>query len=137
MAATKFVCVLRSARVFDAKEDGWSETVALTLPEEIDGYVVDQETGEKKLDKVNQVSFFIGQVIKALATDADVSAFLTAKSREERIQLLPVLLAGATVTMTSEHDKANNKFLRELPQIAVSEQNKTRIARALDQLFGF
>lgn len=137
MATIKFENGVRNARVFDAKEEGWSETISLTIDGEIDGYTFNEETGEKELTKVNQISVFVPEVIKALSVNPDLAAFLTAKKKEERLLILPVLLAGAKMKHTSEHIEAEKKMLREIESISVSDVMMSRIQKALDQLFGF
>lgn len=137
MATIKLESVINRSMVFNEKEEGWSKTISLTLSTEVDGYTFNEETGEKELVNVNQISFFVPEVIKALSVNADVAAFLTAKDKDERYKLLPVLLAGAKMKHTSEHIEAEKKMLREIESITVSDVMMSRIQKALDQLFGF
>lgn len=124
------------AQVFEPQTEGWSETVAINFSEEIDGYVVNKETGEKESAKVKHLSVFIGDVIKALATNASVSAFLAAKSRDDKKKLIPVLLAGATVSFSRTHDEKEHEYLTEDMVITISDAMLARIEKSLDSLFG-
>lgn len=137
MAAIKINSSVRSARVFAPKEEGWSETVAIVMADEFDGYQFSEETGEKMLVQTNQVSVFISEIIKVLSLNADLSAFLTAKTREERVQLLPVLMAGSKIKMSREHLEDEKKFITVIEEIVVSDVMMARVQKALDQLFGF
>lgn len=137
MAAIKIESELRFARVFNPKEEGWSESMNLTLVAPVAGYEVNKETGEKVAGQVDAVSFFIGDVVKALSHDADVSAFLVAKTKEERLQLLPVLLAGAKMIHTAEDIADEKKMLRNIEKIVITPVMLSRVQKALDQLFGF
>lgn len=137
MAALRFAMCAKRAQVFAPKEEGWSESVSISLPEEIDGYAINQDTGEKELTKVNTISVFIGDVIKAMANNPSVSAFLTAKSREEKIQIIPVLLAGAKVEYTREHLESEKQFITVITNITMTDMMLARIEKALDALLGF
>lgn len=137
MATIKLESVINRSMVFNEKEEGWSKTISLTLSTEVDGYQFNDETGEKELVKTNQLSFFVPEVIKALSVNADVAAFLTAKSKEERETLLPVLLAGSKMKHTAEHLTDEKKMLRVIEEIVISDVMMTRVQKALDQLFGF
>lgn len=137
MSAVKHSTCAKRAQVFAPKEEGWSESVSINFNEEIDGYVINEETGEKELTKVSSLSVFIGDVIKAMANNPSVSAFLTAKSREEKIIILPVLLAGAKVEYIREHIESEKKFITELLNITLTDMMLARIEKALDALLGF
>lgn len=124
--------------IFAPKEEGWSESVNINLSTPVEGYKVNEETGEKELTEVDSISFFIGDVIKCLASsDSNVGAFLTAKCREEKLKIIPVLMAGAEVEHTSDHVVKDKKILRELTKITLTAANLERINKALDSLFGF
>lgn len=124
------------AQVFAPKEENWSETVCLHIDEEIDGMQITD--GVKNAAKVKQISFFVGDVFKAMAnTNSDVAAFLAAKSREQKIAMLPILLANASVQHDAEYLEDKQEFIRELTTITLSDSNLERIKAALDKLFGF
>lgn len=124
------------AQVFEPQTEGWSESVSISFNEEIDGYLIDKETGEKKEAKVKHLSVFIGDVIKALATNASVAAFLAAKSRDDKKKLIPVLLAGAKVDFNRTHDDKEHEWITDNIVITISDAMLARIEKSLDSLFG-
>lgn len=137
MAAVKFESTIKRAPIFEAKEDGWSETVDITFEDKCDGYVFNKETGEKEFTKVNHLSFFTSELIKVLSEDSDIAGFLAAKTHNERLKLLPVLLSGAKIIIILEHDGTNKKMLHSVERVILTEAMMTRIQKALDELFGF
>lgn len=125
------------AQVFAPKEENWSETIALHVTEELDGMQYDA-AGVKSQAKVKVISFFVGDVLKAMAnTDADVAAFLAAKTREQKATMLPMLLANATVSHNYEYMEDKQEYIRELTTIKLTDAMLNRIKAALDSLFGF
>lgn len=138
MAAVNFELVSRMAQVFNPREDGWSESVKLTFNGEIDGFIVNPDTQVKEAGRVNHISVFIGEVVRGLcAADATVAAFLAAKSHEQKLQLVPMLLSNAKVKFTRELDAENNQYITEIESIHISEQFLQMIAKALADLFKF
>lgn len=137
MAATAYTLNVLSAHCFAPKEENWSETVNIKFTEEVDGYIVDEQKG-KVLTKVKNLSFFIGDVIKGLcAASDDVAAFLAAKSRDEKIRLVPMLLSASVMDIDIEILNDENKAIHTITSIVVNDAMQKRIEKALDQLFGF
>lgn len=137
MAATAYSLNVISAQVFEPKEENWSETVNVKFTEEVDGYVVDEKKG-KVLTKVKNVSFFIGDIIKALcAANGDVAAFLAAKKHDEKVRLIPMLLAASVLNLEVEVKEDEQKAFHTALDITVNDAMQQRITKALDALFGF
>lgn len=137
MPAVKVKSCVNRAQIFAPKEEGWSESVNISLNEDIDGYVINKETGEKELAKVNHISVFIGDIIKVMSSNPSIGAFFAAKSKDEKIILLPVLLAGAKIEYTREHIEEDKNFLTVITSITISDAMLARIEKALDALLGF
>lgn len=138
MAANEMSVVVRMAQVFNPKEEGWSETVNMVMTTEFEGMVQNKETGLKEKTDVNRVSVFIGDVVRGLAAaDASVAAFLAAKSHDEKVKLIPMLLSNSTVKMTREFDEDENEFITEIVEITIADQFLTMIREAIAKLFAF
>lgn len=126
------------AQVFDPKEEGWSESVNLNLAAPIEGMRINPDTQIKERAEVNSVSVFIGEVIKALcAGDSSVAAFLAAKSKEDKVKLIPMLVANAEIDFTREYVEAENEYHTTIEKIIVSDSIKALINNALEKLFSF
>lgn len=126
------------AQAFAPKEEGWSETIKMTFDGEIDGMVTDKETGVKKQEKVNYISVFVSEIIKAMCeSDANLSAFLSAKKHDEKVTLVAMMLADADITIESTFVEEEQKYIRTITNIVVPPAMMTRVNNALDKLFGF
>lgn len=139
MTAIKISSAVTRAQVFPAKEEGWSEQVALHVADEFDGFTVDDD-GVKTAAKVSYISVFKGDVIKALsATNAQVGAFLSAKSADEKLKLLPIILNGAKIEFTRELTKEDDveMYLTAIEKIEIDAQFLSMIQDALKSLFMF
>lgn len=137
MATIKVKSNVKRVTVFAPKEEGWSESVNINLSTPIEGYQFNEETGDKELTQVDAVSVFIGDVIKALCENASLAAFCAAKSKEDKVKLIPVLLAGADIQITREHIESEKKYVTTIEKITVSDLMLARIEKALDALLGF
>lgn len=138
MATISMSSAVTRAQVFESKEEGWSETVNLTLAAPIEGMKINPETQLKEKGEVNSVSVFIGDVIKALCNgDAGVSAFLAAKNREEKLKLVPMLVANAEIDFDREYFEDENEYHTTLNKIVINENIKKLIDNALEKLFMF
>lgn len=136
--STKINSTVSRAHVFSPKEEGWSEQVSLYLNDAIQGYRVDENGVKTKVDDVNYISVFIGDVTKALcAADAQVAAFLSAKPKEDKIKLIPMLVNNAEIEFEREFVEADEEYHTNVTKIHVSSDIKPLITNALTSLFSF
>lgn len=118
---------VRNVKIHPSEEDGVGATIALTFKEDVDGYKVNRETHLKEFGKVNRISFFLSEVIKTLANDFVVGAWLKSKTNEQLQLLLPVILMGSKVKTQNVHDKPNTRVLRELKAINLADEFKNKM----------
>lgn len=138
MAEIKYSLNVTNAQVFAPIEEGWSETVSMRFTEEIPGFNVNKETGAKEAGNVKAISVFTSEAIKTMAaTSSNLSAFLSGKTHEEKMQLLPMLLNGAVVTITRELIEEEQKYITTIESVVITDDMMNRINAALDKLFGF
>ena len=131
MATVDFKSTVTYCKVIPSEIEGRSESVNIIIGDNIPGYVFDKTSGEKVEQNVNTISPFYGEVVKALCTDKIIGAYLVSMDHAKKLEKIPMLLSGATIMFSREHDVDNVQYLTRINKIIVDDILKDMVREAL------